>query len=119
MRLFRYALIVGLFVVLGVAIYQTMLWLGVWGNPNEAQVRPLDGLDQEIALIEPATSGDEWGRLVTALQLLETDWPKINPALPVMRVRLDKAFPALTSDVPEVEFSFRDGIKQRLRLRWY
>ena len=119
MRLFRYALLIGLFVVLGLATYQTMLWLGVWGDPNEAQVRPLDGNDQEIALIEPATSGDEWGRLVTAMQLLEADWPKINPALPVLRVRMDKAFPALTSDVPEVEFSFRDGVKQRLRLRWY
>ena len=70
MRLFRYALTAVLIVILGVAIYQTMLWLGVWGNPNDSQVKALDDGDQEIALIEPATSTDDWGRLVTALKLL-------------------------------------------------
>jgi hypothetical protein len=119
MRLFRYVLILVLFVILGMAIHQTLLWLGVWGNLNESQVKTLDGNEQEIALIEPATSGDEWGRLVTALQLLEMDWPKINPALPVLRISLDGAFPLLTAEVPEVVFSFAGSPKQKLRLRWY
>ena len=79
MRIFRWALIAILFVILGTAVYQTMLWLGVWGGGYDSQVKPLDGGDQEIAFIEPATSIDEWGRLVTALQLMEMDWPKINP----------------------------------------
>jgi hypothetical protein len=119
MRLFRYALTAVLIVILGVAIYQTMLWLGVWGNPNDSQVKALDDGDQEIALIEPATSTDEWGRLVTALKLLEIDWPKINPALPVLRLVFDDAFPPLTAEVPEVVFSFAGAPKQKLRLRWY
>jgi hypothetical protein len=119
MRLFRYALTAVLIVILGVAIYQTMLWLGVWGNPNDSQVKALDDGDQEIALIEPATSTDDWGRLVTALKLLEMDWPKINPALPVLKIALDDAFPPLTAEVPEVVFSFAGAPKQKLRLRWY
>ena len=59
MRLIRYALSAVLIVILGMAIYQTMLWLGYWGNRNESQVKPLADGDQEIALIEPATSSDE------------------------------------------------------------
>ena len=51
------------------ALYQTLLWLGFWGNSNESQVKALDDDDQEIALIEPATNLDDWGRLVTALRL--------------------------------------------------
>ena len=49
MRLFRYALMLALFVILGVAVQQTMLWLGVWANPNESQLKALDDGDQEIA----------------------------------------------------------------------
>ena len=119
MRLFRYALTAILFVILGVAIYQTMLWLGVWGSLNASQVMPLDEDDQEIAFIEPATGGDDWGRLVTALQLLQADWPRINPTLPVLRINLDGAFPPLTAEVPEIIFSFANVPKQKLRLRWY
>jgi hypothetical protein len=119
MRLFRYAMIAVLIVILAMAIYQTMLWLGAWGNLNDSQVKTLDDGDQEIALIEPATSGDEWGRLITALQLLEIDWPKINQALPRLRVDLDGAFPPLTAEVPEVAFSFTGSTKRKLRLRWY
>jgi hypothetical protein len=119
MRLFRWALTATLFVILGAAIYQTVLWLGGWGNVNDSLVKPLDGGDQEIALIEPATSIDEWGRLVTALQLMEMDWPKINPDLPALKINLDDAFPPLTAEVPEVVFSFANNPGQKLRLRWY
>jgi hypothetical protein len=119
MRLFRYALTAILFVILGVAIHQTMLWLGVWGNVDEPQVKALDGGDQEIALIEPATSTDDWGRLVTAVQLLQIDWPKVNANLPALKVDLENAFPPLTAEVPEVTFSFGDSSQGTLRLRWY
>lgn len=119
MRLIRYALTAVLLVILGVAIYQTMLWLGYWGNSQESQVRPLADGDQEIAFIEPATSTDDWGRLVTAVQLIEKDWPRLNPMLPELRVDLDGAFPPLTAAVPEITFAFANAPKHKLRLRWY
>jgi hypothetical protein len=119
MRLFRYVLLLALVAILGVAVQQTLAWLGVWGNPNDSQVKALSDGDQEIALIEPATSSDDWGRLVTSLQLLEADWPRINPNLPALRVSLDGAFPLLTAEVPEIVFSLADGSGPRLRLRWY
>jgi hypothetical protein len=119
MRLFRFALTAILFVILGAAIYQTVLWLGGWGNTNDSNVKPLDGSDQEIAFIEPATSIDEWGRLVTALQLTEMNWPKINPEMPAVKISLDDAFPLLTAEVPEVVFTFANNPAQKLWLRWY
>jgi hypothetical protein len=118
MRLFRWALTAILFVILAAAVYQTALWLGGWGNINDSQVMPLDGGDQEIAYIEPATGIEEWGRLVTALQLLERDWPRVNPELPAVKVDIERAFPQLSATVPEVVFSFT-GARDRLRLRWY
>ncbi len=119
MRLFRFALSAILLVILGVAVYQTMRWLGVWGDRNESQVRSLDDGDQEIALIEPATSTDDWGRLVTALKLIEQDWPRLNPSLPALRLQLDDAFPPLTAAVPEIVLSFANTPRPKLRLRWY
>lgn len=119
MRLFRWGISALLVAILGAAVYQTALWLFGWGGVNDAAVKPLDGGDQEIAFIEPATSIDEWGRLVTALQLSEQIWPKINADLPALKVSLDDAFPALTADVPEVVFSFAGNNSQKLRLRWY
>src|ERR1022692_1535531 len=119
MRLFRYALTATLFVILGVAIYQTMFWLGLWGTSNDSDVKALDDGDQEIALIEPATSFDDWGRLVTALKLLEIDWPRINPNLPALRIGFKDAFPPLTAEVPEIVFWFPNTPGQKLRLRWY
>ncbi len=119
MRLFRLALVIVLCVVLGVAIHQTLLWLGVWGNLNESQVKDLQDGDQEIALIEPATSTDDWGRIVTALEQLEKDWPRINPTLPRLKLSMTGAFPPLTVEVPEVVFSLGDAPGPKLRLRWY
>jgi hypothetical protein len=118
MRLFRWALVAGLVVVFGVAIQQSLLWLGVWGNLNESQVKPLEEGDQEIAFIEPATSTDDWGRLITAVQLLEHNWTKVNPTLPSLKVSLDGAFPPLSAAVPEIVFSF-GNTGSKLRLRWY
>ena len=119
MRLFRYALLAALVVILGAAIYQGMLWFGLWGSLNASQVKPLGESEQEIALIEPATSTDDWGRLVTALKLLERDWPTINPALPALRIEVDQAFPPLTASVPEVVLYLANAPQQKLRLRWY
>jgi hypothetical protein len=118
MHLFRWGLIVAGLIIVGAALYQTMLWLGIWGNPHEAQVLPLDHDDQEIALIEPATNSDDWGRIVTAVKLLERDWPIINPRSPPLRITLDEAFPRLTAAVPEIVLSLGTTSGQ-LRLRWY
>lgn len=119
MRLFRWFLWSAMFITFGVACYQTTLWLGVWGSFGDSQVRPLDEKDQEVALIEPATSIDDWGRIVTALKLLERDWPKINPHLPALQLNLDEAFPKLSAEVPEIVMSMGAAPGQRLRLRWY
>jgi hypothetical protein len=119
MRLFRWSLWSALFLTLGIALYQTTLYLGVWGSLGESQVKPLDDDDQEVALIEPATNVDDWGRLVTALKLLESDWPKINPQLPILHVNLIRAFPTLSVEVPEIVLSMSAAPAQRLRLRWY
>ena len=119
MRLFRWVLMAVLLIILGMALYQTLLWLGVWGNAGESQVKALDDDDQEIALIEPATNIDDWGRLVTALRLIERDWRSINPALPGLRVELDGAFPRLTADVPEIVIGLAETPGRHLRLRWY
>lgn len=119
MRLFRYALVALLFVIFGAAIYQTMTWLGIWGGAQDTQVKPLGDDEQEIAFLQPATSGDDWGRLATAVQLVAMDWPRINPSLPALNVSLDDAFPKLTAEVPEIVLWFASAPKQRLRLRWY
>src|SRR5262245_13138049 len=106
MRLFRWALVAGLIIVFAVAVQQTLMLAGFLGNPNDSQVKPLEAGEQEIALIEPATSTDDWGRLITALQYLEKNWPDVNPNLPRLNVSLDDAFPPLTAAVPEVVFRF-------------
>ena len=118
MRFFRWLLGAILVVVLIAASFQTLQYFGVWGNLTESQVRSLDEGDQEIALIEPATSTDDWARLYTAIKLLETDWLLLNPALPRLHVA-DDAFPALTSDVPEITLWLGPAPNGRLRLRWY
>lgn len=119
MRLFRWLLMGVLLVILGMALYQTLLWLGVWGYANESQVKALDDDDQEIALIEPATNVDDWGRIVTALRLIERDWRTLNPALPALHVELAGAFPRLTAEVPEIVIGLGESAHRRLRLRWY
>ena len=96
-----------------------MLWLGIGGNLGDSQVKALDNDDQEIAVIEPATSSEDWGRLVTALQLLQADWPRINPGLPALQLSLDDAFPTLTATVPDIALWFAGTANQKLRLRWY
>src|SRR5688572_7676161 len=115
MRLFRWALFAILFVILGIAIYQTLLWLGYWGQFTESQVLELKDGDQEIALIEPATSTDDWGRLITAIKLIERDWPRLNPTLPALRLSLDNDFPSLTTDVPEITIWLASAPNQKLR----
>ncbi|MBM3997306.1 MAG: hypothetical protein FJ303_24630 [Planctomycetes bacterium] len=119
MHFFRYALVAVLLVLFGVAVYQTLVWRGLFGNRTETPVKPLDWADQEIALIEPATSTDDWGRIVTAIRLIEKDWSRLNPSLPALRLELDDAFPPLTADIPEVALYFADTPNQKLRLRWY
>jgi hypothetical protein len=119
MRLFRLVLIVILLVVLGVAIQQSLLWLGVLGNGGDSQVKPLSDGDQEIAFIEPATSIDDWGRIVTAIEQLQKDWPRINPKLPLLTVSMKDAFPPLSADVPEIVFTLGERRGSKLRLRWY
>jgi hypothetical protein len=119
MRLFRWFLWSALFVTLSVALYQTTLWFGWWGLVGESQVKSLEGNDQEVALIEPAASADDWGRIVTALKLLEGDWLRLNPHLPALRLDLADAFPKLSTEVPEIVLSMASTPTQRLRLRWY
>ena len=115
MRLFRWILVAGLLAILGTAVYQSLLWRRF----AETEVGRLDSDDQEIALIEPATSIDEWGRIVSACKLIKKAWTTTNPQLPDLLVDDDDAFPGRSADVPEIRFAFQSSPKQSLRLRWY
>ncbi len=115
MRLFRGILVACLLAILGTAVYQTLLWRRF----AETEVGRLEGEDQEIALIEPATSIDDWGRIVSACKLIKKEWAKTNPKLPELLVDDDNAFPGRSADVPEIRLGFKSSPQQSLRLRWY
>ncbi len=115
MRLFRWILVVSLLALLGMAVYQTLLWRSF----VQTEVGLLDADDQEIALIEPATSIDDWGRIVSASMLIKKEWSKTNPQLPKLLVDDGDAFPSRSADVPEIRFAFESSPQQWLRLRWY
>jgi hypothetical protein len=89
---------------------------GGWFMPVAAPVRPVPPGARELAWIAPATSGESWERLVAALMQLQRDWPTHDGA--GLEVDLDRAFLALTADVPEVGIRV-GGTESTLLVRWY
>src|SRR6185369_1122029 len=56
---------------------------------------------------------------VAAAELVEKEWRSFNSNLPALSVATSEAFPPLTTEVPEIAFSFANNPRQSLRLRWY
>ena len=119
MRPLRWLLAGGLAILLLAAVYLTLLGLELWGHAREPGVKAVGGDDQELAWIEPATSGDEWGRLVSGLNALQRDWAALGDTSRTLEVDLEHAFPRLTADVPELAIYFSDAPGHRLWVRWY
>lgn len=118
MRPLRWILAAGLLLLLAGGLYFAARSLDLV-NGSVGAVRPLGADEQEIAYIEPATNVEDWERLVTALTHLRDDWPSLFPGRPALHVDLERAFPPLTADVPEVALTF-DGVSgQTLWVRWY
>jgi len=90
---------------------------GGWFEPVAAPVRPVPPGSRELAWIAPATSGETWERLVAALTQLERDWPTLHDGA-TLDIDLDRAFLALTADVPEIGIRVGGG-DATLWIRWY
>src|SRR5436305_764029 len=119
MRLLRWGLFAGGLLLLAAALFQSLLPVDVWNQRGGVQVKGLSGAQQEVALIEPATNGDDWERLVSAVPSLQRGWRKRFPDRPALQVSLERAFPRLTADVPEIGLAFADSPEQQLLVRWY
>ncbi len=119
MRLVRWAFVAAALGLVAAVLYQALLPAELWSQRGGGQVKELTGAQQEIALIEPATNTDDWERLVSAVQYLERSWLGLFPEQPPLVVSLERAFPRLTADVPEIGFSFAGRPEQQLLLRWY
>jgi hypothetical protein len=102
-----------------VAGYLTLQGFSTLTARDLGEVKPVPAGDQEIALIDAATSSEVWERLVAALRNLEQTWPKIHPTRLVLHVDYGRAFLEQTADIPEVVLWVGDNPGPRLWLRWY
>lgn len=118
MRPLRWALAAGLLLLVAGGVYLAARALDLI-NGSVGQVRPLGEGEQEVAYIEPATNVEDWERIVSALTHLRDDWPSLYPGRPALHVDLERAFPSLTADVPEVALTFDGAAGQTLWVRWY
>jgi len=109
--LFRSNLLV--LVVLGLALAAAwIVWpFGRLAPTGQAAPKPLEGRDQEIVWLDPATSAVNWERFVAATRRFVADRKDIT---------LDdsNAFPSQTTAVPEIALALGPG-KPRLWFRWY
>lgn len=94
---------------LGLAGY---LALRAWGMLEAAPAaRAVPRGDQEIAWINPATSGSNWERFVAGIRRVARERPEL--------IVLDRnAFPEQTAAVPEIGVQWPNG-SGRLWFRWY
>jgi hypothetical protein len=97
--------------------------LGLWEGAIGAEVNPLEGEEQEIAWIDPATNTDVWAQLTAGLARLEVDWPQLDGAPGHLRVDMGDesrgAFPRLSAEVAQVALYFTEAPRHKLWLRWY
>jgi hypothetical protein len=80
------------------------------------RVKPLADGDQEIAWMAPATSGENWERVVKAVRVLAGQWAHTHGG-DALVLNTDRAFLPLTADVPEIGLRFSKS--KTLWLRWY
>src|SRR5262245_57442351 len=90
--------------------YLTLRGFGVLGAATQLAM-PVPPGDQEIAWIQPATSGSTWQRLLAGIERVRKDWP-------ALRVDERNAFPEQTTAVPEIGLSLQ-GVPGTLWIRWY
>jgi hypothetical protein len=102
-----------LLTVVGLALAAAwIVWpFGRLASTGQAAPKPLEGRDQEIVWLDPATSTVNWERFVAATRRFVADQKDFI---------LDdsNAFPSQTTAVPEVALAFGRG-KPRLWFRWY
>lgn len=98
---------------------------GGWFDSAAAPVRAVPPGSRELAWIAPATSGETWERLVAALKQLQRDWPTLHDGA-VLDIDVDRAFLALTADIPEIGIRLRGSggansgqAGSTLWIRWY
>lgn len=83
-----------------------------WLSPgDQAEPEPVPAGEFEIAWLNTATSGGTWERFVAGVQAA-------SRAMPELTVETSNAFPAQSTDVPEVVVSGK-GEFRTLRIRWY
>lgn len=113
--------------VLGGGILAGGLWgredLAAWGRllsggGHAPGVQPVPEGWQEIAFLNPATSADNWERLVAAVRFLQASAAQqSSDDLPV-QLDLEHVFTERTTDVPEVSLGCT-AAGPRLVVRWY
>src|SRR5947209_4003662 len=117
-RALRWTLGSALVLTLAVALYLVAAGLGLWEGAVGPEVKPLDGEEQEIAWIDPATSNDGWSQLTAGLTRLEVDWPSLDGAPGRLKVDMGDesrgAFPRLSADVAEVALYFAEAPRRKL-----
>ena len=67
----------------------------------------------------PATGGETWERLVSAMDALHREWPELYPEAPRLRLCKDKAFATLTAEVAELALWLEGAEGAKLWVRWY
>lgn len=101
--------------ILGIA-YFALRGQTFWAPLGPNRVLAVSAGDQEIAWIAPATSGENWERLVKAVRILSERWVATHGGEPLL-VDTERAFLPLTADVPEIGLRFpKSGT---LWIRWY
>ncbi len=110
--------------VLGVLVVAALIGIGYfvlrdqsfWAPLGPGRVKAVPEGDQEVAWIAPATSGENWERLVKAVRVLAEQWAETHGGEELL-LDTERAFLPLTADVPEVGLRFpKSGT---LWIRWY
>jgi hypothetical protein len=113
--LFRPSLLIVVSIVLALSAAMLVFWPQT--AENSAVPLPVPDGDQEIVWLYSATSGAQWERFVSAIDLAVSRL-RSGPASLEVEINKDSAFPPQTTAVPEVTLS-HVGETHRLRFRWY
>jgi hypothetical protein len=113
--LLRPSILVIVSVVLAVSAAVLLFWPA--SADNRAVTLPVPTGDQEIVWLYSATSGAQWERFVSAVELAVARLP-IRFEQHEPKVDKTSAFPLQTTTTPEVSVSLA-GTHHRLRFRWY
>src|SRR6188472_3138745 len=118
MKWMRVLTVGGMIAALAAAGFLTLRGLGVLDETDLGRPRLVPQGDQEIAFIAPSTASDSWERLVAAIKLLKKEWQLVHDSGQELQLDDERAFLALSADVPEVSLWFGDGEGGKLWVRW-